>query len=337
MSLAPTTFTVLIGSIGGLLASVIGFPAPFLTGPATIVTILCLMGIKCSVSVIIRNVSFIIIGISIGSSVTPQLAETAVSWPLTIIGMIANVLVIIIIGRYFFGKLLRLDSNTAFLASCPGLLSFVLSLSEDTKSNTAMISVIQSVRILTLTLAIPAFIAVLTDFDSQPLSATMEKISFFNLLFLLITSLLFGVILLQIKVPAAFLLAGMFLSTLGHSLDLTPGIMPHFLATFAFIVLGSLVGSRFSEVKLDLFQATFLKGAAFTVVALLVSIFFSFSVSLLSEYRFIDLLIAFAPGGLETMAAMGAIVKADTTFVAVHHLARLFLLTALIPLVIKKG
>ena len=149
MSLAPTTFTVLIGSIGGLLASVIGFPAPFLTGPATIVTILCLMGIKCSVSVIIRNVSFIIIGISIGSSVTPQLAETAVSWPLTIIGMIANVLVIIIIGRYFFGKLLRLDSNTAFLASCPGLLSFVLSLSEDTKSNTAMISVIQSCLLYT--------------------------------------------------------------------------------------------------------------------------------------------------------------------------------------------
>ena len=158
------------------MASRMGFPAPFLTGPATIVTISCLIGLKCSIDTVFRNFSFIIIGISIGSSATPQLTQALASWPYTMMGMIVNVFVIIIIGKYLFQRVYKLNSNTAVLASCPGLLSFVLGLSEDTKSETVRISVIQSVRVLTLILAVPTCITFLTDFQAQPLSENLEQI-----------------------------------------------------------------------------------------------------------------------------------------------------------------
>jgi len=48
-----------------------------------------------------------------------------------------------------------------------------------------------------------------------------------------------------------------------------------------------------------------------------------------------QLLIAFAPGGVETMAAMSVLLDADPAFVAAHHVLRLFVLTALVPIVLR--
>ena len=51
----------------------------------------------------------------------------------------------------------------------------------------------------------------------------------------------------------------------------------------------------------------------------------------------IAILIAFAPGGLETMAAMSVILGIDPTFVASHHVARLLMLTAIVPIFLMRG
>jgi uncharacterized membrane protein AbrB (regulator of aidB expression) len=48
-------------------------------------------------------------------------------------------------------------------------------------------------------------------------------------------------------------------------------------------------------------------------------------------------LIAFAPGGLETMVAMGAALGADPGFVAACHVARLAWLGALLPVMLRRA
>jgi uncharacterized membrane protein AbrB (regulator of aidB expression) len=50
----------------------------------------------------------------------------------------------------------------------------------------------------------------------------------------------------------------------------------------------------------------------------------------------IHIFIAIAPGGLETMVAMGGLVDAEPTYVAFHHVMRLFFIALLIPIVLKK-
>jgi uncharacterized membrane protein AbrB (regulator of aidB expression) len=47
-------------------------------------------------------------------------------------------------------------------------------------------------------------------------------------------------------------------------------------------------------------------------------------------------MIAFAPGGLETMAAMAVMMHADTAYVGSHHVLRLLFLSVLMPLVMGK-
>jgi uncharacterized membrane protein AbrB (regulator of aidB expression) len=46
--------------------------------------------------------------------------------------------------------------------------------------------------------------------------------------------------------------------------------------------------------------------------------------------------MAFVPGGVEAMAAMAVLLGADPAFVAAHHVMRLFMLTALVPLLIGR-
>lgn len=48
------------------------------------------------------------------------------------------------------------------------------------------------------------------------------------------------------------------------------------------------------------------------------------------------LFVAFAPGGVEAMAAIAVQSGLDPTFVAAHHVFRLLLLTVLVPLLLRR-
>ena len=48
-------------------------------------------------------------------------------------------------------------------------------------------------------------------------------------------------------------------------------------------------------------------------------------------------LIAFAPGGLETMAAMAVMMHVDATYVGAHHVIRLLFLSVFMPLLMRRN
>ena len=331
-----TIITIFIGVIGAGLAWVLGAPAPFLTGSATLVTLSALMNIKCTISIPVRNISFVIIGISTAEGLNSKVFESSLTWPVSMIGMCLSITLLVILGQLIFQNYFKLDRNTSILASSPGHLSYVLSLSEDISGNTVIISVIQSIRVLTLTLAVPGTIALFTDYNMRSTISSYEVLSYSHLGIIIVFSTFIGLALLKFKIPAAFLLGGMVCSTIGHGFDLTPGVVPNALAFSAFIVLGSLIGSRFTGVSISTFKSCIFKGTFFTSLSLLISIFVAFIISLLTEFRLIEILIAIAPGGLETMVVMGRLVGADPAFVAFHHLARLFFLLILLSFLIKK-
>ena len=331
-----TIITVFIGIIGAGLAWVMGAPAPFLTGSATLVTLSALINIKCTVSIPVRNISFAIIGISTAEGLSSKVFESSLTWPVSLIGMCFSITLLVILGRLIFQHYFKLDRNTSILASSPGHLSYVLSLSEDISGNTVIISVIQSIRVLTLTLAVPVTIALFTDYNMQSTVSSSQVLSYSHLVTIIAFSAVVGLALLKLNIPAAFLLGGMICSTIGHGFDLTPGIVPNELAISAFIVLGSLIGSRFTGVSFSTFKSCIFKGTLFTSLSLVISIFVAFIISQLTEFRLIEILIAIAPGGLETMVVMGRLVGADPAFVAFHHLARLFFLLILLSFMIRK-
>ncbi|MFV2053194.1 AbrB family transcriptional regulator [Aliiroseovarius sp. YM-037] len=326
--------TLLIGVVGAVLAWVIGAPAPFLTGPAALVSLAGVFGVTCRIPTALRDACFLLIGITLGSSVTPEVLSAARAWPISLIGMCAGVAVIMYAGSVMFQRVFGFDRNTALLASSPGHLSYVLSFSTDIGANTAVISVIQSMRVLILTLMVPILIGLLTDADMTLQIRVGESLSLLHLGLLAAMSFIVGLVMLRLRVPAAFLLAGMICSGIGHSTGLTPGVVMQPLSIAAFVIMGTLIGTRFSGVTPGMLRHAAIGGFALTFVGLLISFGVAILLSKLTGISTVDMLIGIAPGGLETMVAMGAILGADPAFVAIHHVMRLLFLSVYVPAVL---
>ncbi len=326
--------TILVGGLGAAIAWFLAVPAPFLTGPASFVSIAGLLGMKTVMPDRLRDTVFLVIGLVLGTSVTPEILTEAGKWPISLIAMSISVALIMVLGGWMFKRWFGMDRQTGLLAATPGHLSYVLSFSTDIGANTAIVSVIQSMRILILTLLVPVAIAVFTDADMTMRAPVGADISVANLLILAVLAFVLGKLLLKLRVPAAYLLGGMILSSVGHGAGLTPGNLPVWLSSAAFIMMGTLIGTRFSGVSKKMLREAAFAGIAITFVGLSLAILTAMLVSQLTGLPLIWLIIALAPGGLETMVAMAGVVGADPAFVAFHHVARLFFLSAFVPLVL---
>ena len=112
--------TVLLGVCGAFMAWWIGVPAPFLTGPAVVVSLAGLFGVNCQIPTFLRNACIIVIGLSLGSSVTPEILKVAGAWPASLIGMCVSVSVVMLSGGIVLHRTFGLGRKTSLLASSPG-------------------------------------------------------------------------------------------------------------------------------------------------------------------------------------------------------------------------
>ncbi len=323
--------------MGAGLAYALGFPAPFLTGPAAVVAVASLMGAETDIPDRLRDICFVVIGIVLGSSITPELLSAARAWPVSLLAMCAGVGLAMIAGGWMFQRWFGMDRRTALLSASPGHLSFVLSFGTEIGANVGLVAIVQSLRILILTLAVPVAVAVLTDADMSMTEVAGPRLSYPHLALVISGGGLTGLLFKRFNVPAAFLLGAMAFSAAGHGTGLTPGIVPPVLSTAAFVIMGTLIGTRFSGVTLADLKGAAMAGILLTLLALCISVAFAGLVATLTGLPLVDAIIAFAPGGLETMVAMGAILDADPAYVAMHHIARLVFLSFFVPAMLAIG
>lgn len=327
--------TALIGSIGALVASLIGLPAPFLCGPALAVTLAGLSGLRLSVPQMLRNATFVVVGISMGTSVTPEVIDAAKAWPLSFVAVLATVVLLLYVAYWILHFGFGYDRTTAMLGASPGHLSYIISLTAETKSDLATVSVIQSVRVLALTLAVPVIVEYLDLISIEPLILA-PPMPPMVLALTVLASLAVGWLFMRWRFPAALLLGGVAVSIGIHITGLTSGGVPGWLSQPTYIILGSLIGTRFTRSSLRDMKMAFVAGGVVTVAVMLLACLAAVVVSRITGVPLNAVMIAFAPGGLETMAAMAIMMHADTAYVGAHHVLRLLFLSVLMPLVMGK-
>lgn len=326
--------TLSIATGGAMFAYLINAPAPFLVGPAMLVALSGLFGLPVLIPIWMRNLCFIIIGLTMGAGVTPEVLVTAKQWPLSFIILAITLVVIIIVGKWMLVKKWHYDPLTALLAVVPGHLSYILGLSAETKGDLATIGIVQSIRLLALTILVP-FAVVFVGMDTGLTNRSIVTMPWLAFGFSMAVSFLFGFVLDRFKLPAAYLIAGLFWSTGTHITGAIDGTVTTFVAAPAFVTMGALIGTRFAGVTFTMLKRAFIAGTCVTLVAFGFSAFAAWLVSLFVDAPMSQLLIAFAPGGVETMAAMAVSLDADPAFVAAHHVMRLLILTFLAPLMLS--
>ncbi len=328
-----TLFTLALASIGAAVAYAVGSPAPFLTGPALFVSLGALSGLKAVVPSGVRDLCFLLIGVNMGANVTPEAVATAAKWPGSLMVLAVAVAVIFIFGAKLMQKLFGMDRLTSVLAAAPGHLSFVLSLSTDTKADMRRVALVQSLRVLALTLivpfVVPAFSEVSTDI------AAPHPAPLFEVAIMLALSLALGFVFQRLNVPAALLLSAMAVSSVAHALSIIEGSAPLWMTVAGFTTMGALIGTRFTGITFRMVVQSLGAAICLTGFASIIAVIGALIVTQLTGLPMVSAVIAFAPGGLETMMAMSVLMDADPAYVAVHHVARLFFLTFLIPLLVS--
>lgn len=332
--------SIIIALFTGMLGSFLGWklmlPAPFLMGPVLVSTLFAILRTDFSVPEQIKQISFILIGISVGSNVTPEALGSFSRWPFSILLMIFSVTTIIFACKVILQKYFGMDKKSSLLASTPGHLSFVLMLGAETKADTTKIAVIQSIRVLALTMITPVIIVLYSGNEFNVTNSDTDIINSGSLIILLVLSIISGFALKRFKLPAPFLIAAMLISAASHGINLTPGYVPNILEGIAFAILGTVIGARFVGVKMQSLKSCLISGLTITLAGVLICFLATYIIYRFTEIPFIHIFIAIAPGGLETMVAMGGLVNAEPTYVAFHHVIRLFFIALLIPIILKK-
>ncbi|TDK47494.1 AbrB family transcriptional regulator [Antarcticimicrobium luteum] len=329
--------TIAVGALGAGIAWALSVPAALLVGPALTVTLAGLAGMRCAISAPLMQVSFAVLGMGVGAGFTEQAGGAILQWPLAFAVLALAMPVTMALGRLILQHGFGFDRRSAVLAAAPGHLSFVLAAAADSGSDLARIAVVQSIRLLALTLIVP-FAALALGYRMAasvlPPGVPMDTA---HLIALAAIGVALGLVFRRLNLPAPILLGPMLASTLGHVTGLTPGTLPAWLMTPAFLVMGTLIGTRFSGMLPAQVRAALLAGLAVTLAGAGVAALAALPVALILGIPQAHVLTGFAPGGLETMLALGVAMGASPGFVAACHIIRLLVLSFLIPIALHRA
>lgn len=153
---------------------------------------------------------------------------------------------------------------------------------------------------------------------------------------LLVLSAALATALTWLRVPAGALLGAMIVSALLHATGLVHGRFPPALVVAGFLATGAVIGSRFRDTSLVMLRRTIPAALGSVLLALAISAAIAGLGTMLLGLPFGQLWLAYAPGGVEAMAAMALALKLDPAFVGAHHVLRILGLNLINPIWLRK-
>ena len=314
-----------------------GVPAGALLGATAAVAGAALAGLGPTVPDALRNLAFAIIGLSLGAGITSDILDDIARWPVSLLGLALTIVVTMAVTGRLLVRGFGIAPDTAALSVSPGALSYAVVLAGQGKGDLRSVVVLQSLRLLLVTLCLPPAIAALAGVTAPgPLpSGALEALGPLASLILMLAGLALGWLLDRAGSPAAYLLAGLGASGLAHAFSWVSGTLPGPVVFLGFAVTGAVIGSRFARIaRPDLMRLAW-AGLAATALSVGLSAVGALCVAALTGLSFPVVWVAFAPGGVEGMAAIGLALGYDPAFVATHHIFRIVAVIALLPLALR--
>jgi membrane AbrB-like protein len=323
--------TLAIGAGGGLLFLWMHLPGGLISGAMAATGIAAISGRQLAVPPIVTQAVLVVLGISIGSVVSRQLIAHVSDYPLTI-GLLALSTFCATFGSsLYLQRVHGWDRTSALLAGSPGALSQITMLAVERGADLPAIAVVQTMRVIILTAALPLVLALSGVAPANPSSITLTVAAPMQLVALLAASLALSLILRILKFPASWMFGAMIASGVLHGADLVDGGVPPWVRSVALVGIGALIGSRFARMKPRVLAGHINAALGSFAVAILVSGAFVAIIALTTHVRFSDVVVAFAPGAMDAMLALALTLHIDPVFVGAHHLARFVFVTIATP------
>ncbi|MFC0340528.1 AbrB family transcriptional regulator [Paracoccus niistensis] len=325
--------TAVLAAAGAGLAVALGLPAAWLMGAMIATAAGALAGLPVGLERGPREVAFLLVGISIGSSVTPGIVGQVQAWPGSLALLVASIAATMAVSSVYLARVHGWDRTTARFASMPGAFSSVAIMAANSSADLPRVILAQSLRVFTLVALMPPVLSLASGgaigaaaAGPQPTNTPPEALAVF------LASGAAAILLNRLRVPAGTVLGAMVVSAGLHASGLVQGRFPQPLIILGFIATGAVIGARFRGTTLRTVVRTVPGATVSILLALGVSALFAAAGAWMLDLPFGQLWLAYAPGGVEAMAAMALVLKLEPAFVGTHHILRIIGLNLVGPL-----
>ena len=326
-----TLETLVLGAAGGLLFLWANLPGGLISGAMAAVGIAALAGRPLHMPPILTQTVLVLLGITLGSLVSRQLIQHMSAYPLTI-GLLALATFCMTFGSSFYLQRMHgWDPTSALLAASPGALSQITVLAAEKGADVPAIAVVQTMRVIILTAALPLVLALTGIAPSAPPVFASVVAAPLELAALIAAAIAVALLLRLAKFPASWMFGAMIASSVLHGTALIEGGLPPWMRGVALIGIGAVIGTRFSRIKKSTLLSHVNAGLGSFAVAIIISAIFVAVILLTTNVRFADVVVAFAPGAMDAMLALALTLHIDPIFVGAHHLSRFVFVSITTP------
>src|SRR3979490_1499055 len=151
--------TLAIGTAGGALFLLLNLPGGLISGAMIAVGIAAIAGRPLAVPPILTQSVLVLLGISLGSLMSRQLLQHISAYPLTIALLALATFCSTFGSSVYLQRVHGWDQTSAFLAGSPGALSQITMLAIEKGADVPAIAVVQTMRVIILTAALPLLLA----------------------------------------------------------------------------------------------------------------------------------------------------------------------------------
>lgn len=330
---------LVVGVAGGLLFSWLSTPMPWMLGPMLACLVVSLLGLPLVSPIAFRPPMTAMIGVMLGAGYTPALLGQIGSWWITILGLVVFMIVAGAVCVGYFRIVARYDPATAYFSGMPGGLIEMVLLGEASGADMRKVALVHSARIVFTVSAIPFLVqwlegrSIARGVASGVSILDMDLAAGGWLIFTLIAGLLLGRF---VKMPSRYLMGPLIVSVVVHLSGLSSFKPPWELILVAQLVLGTVIGCRFSGSNVREVLKVLLTSLGSCVLMIGLSIVFALAVSRITDHTLTELILAYSPGGLAEMGLLALAFNLEVAFVSTHHILRIALVAigaaALMPL-----
>jgi uncharacterized protein len=295
------------------------------------VGIAALSGRPVAMPPILTQTVLVLLGITLGSLVSRQLIQHMSAYPLTI-GLLALATFCSTFGSSFYLQRFHgWDQTSALLAGSPGALSQITMLAAEKGADVAAIAVVQTMRVIILTAALPLLLALTGIASTAPVDVASLIASPLELAVLAAAAVAVALLLRLANFPASWMFGAMIASAVLHGTGLIEGGLPPWMRGVALVGIGAVIGTRFARISKSTLVSHINAGLGSFAVAIAISAVFVTVIVLATNVRFADVVVAFAPGAMDAMLALALTLHIDPIFVGAHHLSRFVFVSITTP------
>src|SRR5450756_824045 len=288
--------TLAIGTAGGALFLLAHLPGGLISGAMIAVGAAAIAGRPLVVPPIMTQTVLVLLGISLGSLVSRQLLQHVSAYPLTIALLALATFCATFGSSIYLQRVHGWDKTSAFLAGSPGALSQITILAVEKGADLPGIAVVQTLRVIALTAALPLLLALSGIAPAAAPSFAITTASPLELAELVAAALAAALMLRLVKFPASWMFGAMLASGLLHGMGLVEGGLPTWVRSVALVGIGALIGSRFARMRIKTLLRHVNAALGSFAIAIGISAIFVGITLALTPTRSRDILVAFAPG-----------------------------------------